>query len=59
MTTVETGLLDPVLTEIEKFVIPRVQLAMNSVIDSSGRGVDSVALDPDQRFLQEKLKAFL
>ena len=49
MTMVETTVQDAVLTAIKKLVIPRVQIAMKSVLASSGRGVDSVVLDSDRR----------
>ena len=59
MTTVATGVHDAVLTVIEKLVKPRVELAMSTVIASSGRGADSVVLDSDLRvFLRQKLKVF-
>ena len=49
MTRVETRVQDAVLTALENLVIPRVELAMKSVNASSGRRVDSVVLDCDQR----------
>ena len=48
MTTVKTRVLDAVLTAIENLLIPTVELAMESVNASSGCGVDSIVLDPDQ-----------
>ena len=48
ITTVETK-VRAVLTTRESLVIPRVDLAMKSINASSGHGVGSVVLDPDQR----------
>ena len=41
MIKFETRVQDAMLTSIENLVIPNVELAMKSVIASSGRGVDS------------------
>ena len=49
MTTVEIRVQDAVMRAIENLVIPRVELAMMSVVASSGHGVGSVVLDLDQR----------
>ena len=49
MTIVETRVEDAVLSAIKNLVILRVELAMKLVNASSGRGVDSVVLDPDRR----------
>ena len=42
MITVEQ---DAILISVENLVIPRVELVMNLVNASSGRGADSVVLD--------------
>ena len=49
MTTVETRVQDAVLPAVENLVIPMVKLAIKLVNASSGHGVDSSALDPDQK----------
>ena len=49
MTAVETRVQDAVLTTVENLVTSRVELAINSVNASTGRGVGSVVLDPDKR----------
>ena len=49
MKSVKTRIHDAVLTATENMVIPRVELAIKSDIVSSGRGIDSVVLDPDLR----------
>ena len=49
ITLVEIRVQDAVLTAMENLVICRVELAMKSVDASSGRGMDSVVLDPDRR----------
>ena len=49
MTMVKTRVQDAILTAVENFVIPRVELTMKSVNTSSGRQVDSVLLAPDRR----------
>ena len=46
---VETRIQDAALNAKEILVIPRVELAMESVRASSGRDVDSVVLDNDGR----------
>ena len=48
MTAVETKIQDAVLTAIENLAIPIIQLAMQSINASSGRGVDSVVLNTDR-----------
>ena len=57
MTTVETRVQDAAMTAIEHLVIPRVEQALNSVNASSGHGISSVVLDPDQRIFREISKA--
>ena len=49
MTTVETRVHYEILTAIENLVMPRVELAMKSVIASSGRRMDNFVMDADQR----------
>ena len=49
MKTVEARVQDAVLTAIENLVVPRVELAMESVNASSGHGVGRALLGPDQR----------
>ena len=49
MQTVETRLQDAVLIALENIAIHRKVSAMRSINASSGRGMDSVVLDPDQR----------
>ena len=60
MTLVETRVqdADAVLTAIKNLMIPRVELAMKLLNASSGRGVNSVVLDPDRRDFQEISKVF-
>ena len=56
MTTVETREQDAVLTAVEDLVILRVEQAMKSVNASTGRGVGSVVLNPDQRDFSRIIK---
>ena len=49
MTTLKTRVKDAVLTAIESFVTPQVELAVKSVIESSGRNADSNVLNPGRR----------
>ena len=49
MTTVETRVQDAKWTAMENLVIPKLELAMKSVVASSGHGVGSVVLVPNQR----------
>ena len=51
ITTVETRVHYSPLTAVEVLVTSRVELAMKSVNVSSGHGVGSDVLDPDQRDL--------
>ena len=51
MTKVGTRVQDAMLTSIENLVIPNVELAMKSVIASSGRSVDSALAYPGRRKL--------
>ena len=48
-STIETRIYDAILTARERLVIPRVDLAMKSVNTFSGRDIDSIVPDPDQR----------
>ena len=57
MTTVETRVHDPVLSAIENLVILRVELAIKLLFASSGRGVDRVVLDPDQRVFSQYIES--
>ena len=58
MTTAETRIQDAVLFQIENLVIPRVELAMKSVIASCRRGLNSVVLDPDLRGVSGIIEGF-
>ena len=58
MSSAETRVQDVVLAAIESSVITRVELRMKSVNASSGRGVDSVVLDPDRKDFQKVSKAY-
>ena len=49
MTSVETKVQDAVLTAIENFIIPRVELGMKSANAPSERSVDCYVLELDQR----------
>ena len=49
MTTVESRVQKAILTATESLVIPRVELAMKSVSASSGRDIDNIVPDSDQR----------
>ena len=48
LTSVETRVQDAVLTAVENFVIPRLDLAMKSAIAPSGGSVDGNVMEPDQ-----------
>ena len=56
ITTVETTVQDAVLTSIESFIIPRIELAMKSVNASSGHGVGSVMLDPLEEYFSGNIE---
>ena len=56
MKMVETRIHDAVLTAIENLVIPRAELAMKSVNAFSGRSVDGVVLDLDQKDFSENCR---
>ena len=47
--SVETRIQDSELTAIEKFVVPRVELAMKSANAHSQRSVGGNVLEPDQK----------
>ena len=49
MTSVETRVQDAILTAIKNLVIPKVELAMKSANAPSGRSVDGIVLERDQR----------
>ena len=49
VATVETRVHDAILSAMEGLVLPRVELAMKSVNESSGLDSESVVLDPDLR----------
>ena len=46
------------LTAIENLVIPKVQQTMKSLNASSGRGADSIVLDPDQTDFSGNIEGF-
>ena len=58
MTMVETRVQDAVMIPMEILVFLRVELASKSGNASSGHGVGSVVLDPDQRFFREISMAY-
>ena len=49
MTTVATGVQDAILTAKENMVIAKVEQAMKTANASSGRVVESIVPDPDNR----------
>ena len=57
MITAETRVQEAVMTVIENLVILSVELAMKSVNASSGHGIDSVLLDPEQGDLSGNIKS--
>ena len=54
--TFESRIQDTVLTAIESLVTPRVELAMKSTKESSGRCVDGNVLEPDHRDFSGKIE---
>ena len=56
MISVETRVQDAVMSAIEKLVISRVKLSMKSVNASSGRGADSIVLDPEWRYFSGNIE---
>ena len=47
--TVKNWIRDAILKAMDNVEIPRVEMAMRSITESSGRGPRSVVQDPDQR----------
>ena len=58
MTTDETRVQGLVLSVIDNIVIPRVDLAINSVNASSGHCIGSVVLDPDRGYFSGNDETF-
>ena len=46
---VENRVHDGILAAMDNVIIPRVEMAVKSIIESSGRGAGSMVQNPDQR----------
>ena len=52
----ENRMQDAIFTAMDNVIIPRVEMAVRSIMESPGRGLSSVVQNPDQKDVKGNLE---